>query len=66
MERISISSMVDQSSLPNRYVMPLDVLGHTHAILTVSASMSYADRCGESCETLSCGEMIFFEILDHR
>ena len=26
--------------------MPLDVLGRTRATLTKSASMSYADRCG--------------------
>ena len=45
--------------------MPLDVLGRTRATLTKSASMSYADRCGESCETLSCWGLIF-EILDHE
>ena len=45
--------------------MPLDVLGRTRATLTKSASMSYADRCGESCETLSCWGLIF-EILDHQ
>ena len=45
--------------------MPLDVLGRTCATLTKSASMSYADRCGESCETLSCWGLIF-EILDHE
>ena len=45
--------------------MPLDVLGRTRATLTESASMSYADRCGESCETLSCWGLIF-EILDHQ
>ena len=45
--------------------MPLDVLGRTRATLTKSASMSYAERCGESCETLSCWGLIF-EILDHE
>ena len=45
--------------------MPLDVLGRTRATLTKSASMTYADRCGESCETLSCWGLIF-EILDHE
>ena len=45
--------------------MPLDVLGRTRATLTESASMTYADRCGESCETLSCWGLIF-EILDHE
>ena len=45
--------------------MPLDVLGRTRATLTKSASMSYADRCGESSETLSCWGLIF-EILDHE
>ena len=45
--------------------MPLDVLGRTRATLTKSASMSYADRCGESCETSSCWGLIF-EILDHE
>ena len=45
--------------------MPLDVLGRTRATLTKSASMSYADRCGESCETLSCWGLIF-EILNHE
>ena len=45
--------------------MPLNVLGCTRATLTESASMSYADRCGESCETLSCWGLIF-EILDHQ
>ena len=49
----------------NRSVMPLDVLGRTRATLTKSASMSYADRCGESCETSSCWGLIF-EILDHE
>ena len=38
--------------------MPLDVLGRMHATLTKSASMSYADRCGESYETLSCWGLI--------
>ena len=42
--------------------MPLDVLGCTHATLTESASMSYADRCRESCETLSCWGL-FFKLL---
>ena len=45
--------------------MPLDVLGRTRATLTKPASMSYADRCGESCETSSCWGLIF-EILDHQ
>ncbi len=45
--------------------MPLDVLGRTRATLTKSASMSYADRCGESCETSSCWGLII-EILDHQ
>ena len=49
----------------NRSVMPLDVLGRTRATLTKSASISYAERCGESCETLSCWGLIF-EILDHK
>ena len=49
----------------NRSVMPLDVLGRTRATLTESASMSNADRCGESYETLSCWGLIF-EILDHQ
>ena len=45
--------------------MPLDVLGRTRATLTKSASMSYAERCGESSETSSCWGLIF-EILDHQ
>ena len=45
--------------------MPLDVLGRTRATLTKSASMSFADRCGEPCETSSCWGLIF-EILDHQ
>ena len=45
--------------------MPLDVLGRTRATLTKSASISCAERCGESCETLSCWGLIF-EILDHQ
>ena len=45
--------------------MPLDVQGRTRATLTKSASMSYAERCGESCETSSCWGLIF-EILDHE
>ena len=45
--------------------MPLDVLGHTRATLTKSASMSYAERCGESFETSLCWGLIF-EILDHE
>ena len=49
----------------NRSVMPFDVLGRTRATLTKSASMSYADRCGESCETSSCWGLII-EILDHQ
>ena len=39
--------------------MPLDVLGRTRATLTEAASMSFAARCGESCETPSCwGQII--------
>ena len=45
--------------------MPLDVLGRTRATLTKPASISFAERCGESCETLSCWGLIF-EILDHQ
>ena len=45
--------------------MPLDVLGRTRATLTKSASMSYAERYGESFETSSCWGLIF-EILDHE
>jgi hypothetical protein len=45
--------------------MPLDVLGRTRATLTKPASISFAERCGESCETSSCWGLIF-EILDHQ
>ena len=45
--------------------MPLDVLGRTRATLTKSASMSYADRCGESCKQWY-QRRVLFEILDHQ
>ena len=45
--------------------MPLHVQGRMRTTLTKSASMSYAERCGESFETSSCLGLIF-EIFDHE